>query len=243
MKIVILRAGDVLASVAARRGEFDELIRQTAGDAWSEWETIDVRSPDVELPHPRSAAAFVITGSASSVTERAPWMLRTEEFVRTLAAAEAPVLGICFGHQLVAQALGGEVIRNPRGREMGSVEVSVEVTVDPLFDGLPPRFLVQSTHVDTVGTLPPGARVLATTDLEPHAIFSFGRRIRCVQFHPEMDDDVMRGYVEARREAIAADGLDAEAIYRAVKPAPANGAILRNFLSRFLQVPSTHVRE
>src|SRR6185436_4711220 len=124
---------------------------------------------------------------ASSVTERAPWMLRTEEFLRGASAANVPILGICFGHQLLGQALGGRVEKNPNGREIGTVRLSLEDEArrDPLFGELPQAVDINMTHVDTVGVRPESARVLATTRLELTAAFRIeGRRTWGVQFHP-----------------------------------------------------------
>ena len=190
--------GDPVPAVAARRGPFERFIRGRAGDAWGRgrWATYEVRR-GAPLPGPRDADAFIMTGSSSSVTERAPWMLRAEELLRQIAAARVPMLGICFGHQMLAQALGGEVRRNPFGREIGTVRLT-RVADDPVFAGLPRVFDVHETHVDAVVKLPPGAEVLATTSLDPAAVFRVGGLIRGVQFHPELDADIMRGYVAAR---------------------------------------------
>ena len=232
--LVILRAGDAAAPVAERRGQFPSWIKREVGGAWSGgWIEHDIRIEGTPLPDARGAAGFIITGSSSSVTERAPWMLRAEAYLRDLVAADAPVLGICFGHQLLGQALGGEVVKNPRGREIGTVRVTVkrDAPADPLLGGLPESFHVNATHVDTVATLPKGARVLAETALEPNAIFAVGQRVRGVQFHPEIDADAMRGYVRARWEVIGKDGLDADAILRGVRETRENGQILKNFVT------------
>lgn len=231
MKIVVLRTGDVAPPVAEKRGEFYAWIRREAESVWAgEWEQVDVRAADVELPHPEAADGFIITGSSSSVTERAPWMLRTEELVRRISRAEVPLFGICFGHQLVAQALGGEVVRNPRGREIGTVEVIVKDAADPLLAGLAGSFAANATHVDTVGTLPPGARVLAETSLEPNAIFVVGETTKCVQYHPEIDGDAMLRYLDARAHFIRAEGGDPEAIKARSGDAPGGAETLRNFV-------------
>lgn len=232
MRVIVLRAGDAAAPVAVRRGEFFSWIRREGDPAWSgEWHEHDVRNVDVPLPAARDASAFVITGSSSSVTERAPWMLRTEELVRQIHEAEVPLFGICFGHQMIGQALGGLVGKNPNGREIGTVPVTmIEDADDPLLAGLPRTFTANHSHVDSVVTLPPGAVRLGYTSLEPNAIYAVGRTTKCVQFHPEFDGDSMRGYVEARAHLIDAEGLDSKAIHAQAVDAPHGAETLRNFL-------------
>ena len=243
MKLIVLRAGDAAAPVAARRGEFFSWITREVGDAWTgEWAEHDIRT-GAPLPGPRDADGFVITGSSSSVTERAPWMLRAEELVRGIAEAGTPLFGICFGHQMVGQALGGLVAKNPRGREIGTVDVRVvpHAPLDPIFTHLPPDalgFTANHTHVDSVVELPTGARLLATTDKEKHAAFSIGESIKCVQFHPEFDGDSMRGYVEARAHLIEGEGGDAQAILQGVADAPHGASTLRSFV-RHVVLPRT----
>ncbi len=236
MKLVVLRAGDAAAPVAARRGEFFSWIRREVGDTWGgEWHEHDVRT-DAPLPDARSAAAFIITGSSASVTERAPWMLRTEQLIRDVADAGTPLFGICFGHQLVGQALGGLVAKNPRGREIGTVEVRVlpHEPLDPILSGLGARFTANHTHVDSVVELPRGARVLAETDQEPPAAFAIGDRVKCVQFHPEIDGDAMRGYIEARAHLIEAEGRDPKPILAGAVDTPGGAETLRNFVRHVL---------
>ena len=232
MKLVVLRAGDAAPPVAARRGQFYSWIQREVGDTWKgEWAEHDVRT-DAPLPGVRDASAFIITGSSSSVTERAPWMLRIEQFIRDLADAGTPLFGICFGHQLVGQALGGLVAKNPNGREIGTVDVRVVAhePLDPILSGLGERFTANHTHVDSVVELPKGARVIAATDLEPNAAFSIGDKIKCVQFHPEFDGDVMRGYVEARAHLIEAEGIAPKPILARAADAPGGAETLRNFV-------------
>ncbi len=224
-----MRTGDAAAEVAARRGEYAKWIRDAVGDGYAgAWCEHDLRT-DVELPAISGVRGFIITGSSSTVTMRAPWMLRAEEYIRAIAASRAPLFGICFGHQLVAQALGGLVAKNPRGREIGTVRCRHVAPADPLFAGVPEEFDVNATHVDTVVRVPVGARILATTALEPVAAFAIGERIRCVQFHPEIDGDVMRGYIAGRAHLIRAEGSDADAIHAAATDAPHAARLLRNF--------------
>jgi GMP synthase (glutamine-hydrolysing) len=233
VKLLVLRAGDVAPALAERRGQYVDWIRREVGDAWTgEWAEHDVRT-EAPLPGPRDAAAFIMTGSSSSVTERAPWMLRAEELLRAIAREGTPFFGICFGHQMLGQALGGRVAKNPRGREIGTREVRLRPggePRDPIFRDLPERLLANHTHVDSVVELPAGARVLAETDLEPNAAFAIGDVVRAVQFHPEIDGDAMRAFVSARAPLIEGEGLDAAAILEAVRDAPDGAATLGNFV-------------
>jgi GMP synthase (glutamine-hydrolysing) len=231
--ITVLRTGDPVPSVVETRGQFADLIAETVGDLWpGDWASVDVRT-DAPLPDIDGSAAFVITGSSSSVTERAPWMLRVEEWIRKAHTKKTKLLGLCFGHQLIGQALGGDVQKNPRGREIGKVMLNA-ITDDPIFTGLPRSFFVHATHVDSVVKLPPEARLLAHTDLETHAAFAIGENVRAVQYHPEIDDGVMRSYIEARREGILNDKLDPDAIAAGIGGAVKNPAALRNFVTEIV---------
>jgi GMP synthase (glutamine-hydrolysing) len=231
--ILILRTGDVAPPIAEVRGQYPQWIRDTAGEAWSGgWIEHDART-DAALPELESAEAIVITGSSHSVTERAPWMLRAEAYARDAIARNVPLFGICFGHQLVAQALGGEVKKNPLGREIGTVRVR-HTGDDPIFRTLPEYFDANATHTDTVSRLPEGARLLAGSDLDATQAFAIGESTRCVQFHPEIDGDAMRRYVLARAHLIEAEGGNATAIHDRVTDAPQAAEILRNFVRHFV---------
>ncbi len=228
LPIAVLVTGKPVPSTEQSRGPFGALIRQAAQGAWpGEWRDYDCEAE--KLPPSRCFSALVITGSPASVTTRDPWMLRTEAYLRRAVAGGTPVLGICFGHQMLAQALGGGVRKNPRGREMGTVELEL-CEDDPLFD-VPERPLaVNMSHVDSVVRVPPGATALARTALEPNAALRFSERVWSVQFHPEFDGPVMRQYIEARRDIIAGEGLDPDAMLSSAGDAPFGAAVLRRFL-------------
>jgi GMP synthase (glutamine-hydrolysing) len=232
--IVVLVTGDPVPEARAKRGDFVDLIRQAApAFGTCEWAAHDVRGLDV-IPNLTGAAAVIVTGSAASVTEALPWMVRTGECLRALVALEVPLLGICFGHQLLGHALGGRVSLNPRGREMGSVALTREED-DPVI-GARGTATVNMTHLDSVVELPPGARRIAHTRQEPNAAVRFGRSVWGVQYHPEIDAAVMRSYFEARREVLLVEGFDIAAAEGAVVDAP-EGALV---ISRFLRFALAH---
>ena len=230
--IVIVKTGEPVPRVAERRGQFAELIREAIGDAWGGgYEVVDVRSE--EPPGADAAAAFVITGSAANVPHREPWMLKTEAWLRGVVAHGTPTFGICFGHQILAQALGGEVQRNPRGREIGTIHIE-RTAGAPIFEGVTPRFEAQVTHVDSVVRLPPGAVSLARSEREDHHAIRFSETCFGVQFHPEMDAEVMRAYVETRREILHGEGFRVDEMLAGIREVDAGRRTLSNFVRRFV---------
>ncbi len=209
------------------------MIQDAIGPVWDgAYGVADVRVADPASTE--GVAAFVITGSASNVPNREPWMLRTEAWLRRIVGEGVPVFGICFGHQILAQALGGEVIKNPRGREIGTKTISRRAH-DPIFEGLSDELRVNLTHIDTVDRLPPGAVSLASSALDDHQAIRFTETCYGVQFHPEIDGEIMRGYIETRREILAAEGLDPDALWSAVEDGRAGTEALRNFVRRFVR--------
>lgn len=227
-RLAVLITGAPLPHTEQRRGGFSELIRHQARGAWQE-EWLDVDLPhDVPLPLPRDLAGVIVTGSAAHLTDREPWMLRGLEWLRSLTDAGTPILGICFGHQMLGEALGGRVDRNPRGREIGSVQVRVSAP-HPL---LPKQQLTANmTHLDSIVELPPQAKVFATTDLEPFAAVEFAPRVWGVQFHPEVDGEVMRDYVGARMDALQAEGLNGDQILAEARDTPDSAAVIERFIA------------
>src|SRR4051812_2945497 len=177
----------------------------------------------------------VVTGSPLSVMENAPWMLRLGEDLLKVGAAGTPVLGVCFGHQLLARAAGGAVVQNPRGREIGTVRVQLTEAgrKDPLFaawaDGADVE--VQATHVDAVDPLPPGATVLASNENSAAQAFRISETVAGVQFHPELWAEAMRDLILSRRDKLAAEGRDARALADGVREVGA-GALLRAFAEK-----------
>lgn len=204
------------------------MIIETLGAAWDgDYVVFDARSDTP--PEPTSVDAIVITGSAANVPNREPWMLAMEAWLRAVVVAKTPTFGLCFGHQILAHALGGETVKNPRGREIGTIVIE-RLADDPLFDGLPTRFSAQATHVDTVGRLPEGAVALARSSRDDHQAVRFSPTCYGVQFHPEFDADVIRGYVETRREILANEGFGVDAMLDGIEDTALASRTLANFV-------------
>ncbi|MGC4092381.1 MAG: glutamine amidotransferase [Polyangiaceae bacterium] len=227
-RVAIVVTGEPIDSVRAARGGFANLMREALGASVAELVTLDARPG--RLPSLCEFDGVIVTGSAASVTERAPWIVDTERRLAECVAAGVYVLGVCFGHQLLAQALGGDVQRNPNGREIGSVALSL-CADDALLGAAGTQLCVNMTHVDSVLKLPPRARVLGSTVLDPYAALRFGERVWGVQFHPEIDAAAMAAYVKARRAALDGEGLDAAKILGEVEETPASRGVLARFVA------------
>jgi len=228
---LVVETGQPVPSMR-RHGRFAHWIRTAAGLSRGEAEVVDVQA--AEPPPHADYAGILVSGSGAMVSDREPWSERTADWLRDAVHDGAAVFGICYGHQLLAHALGGEVADNPRGIEMGTVELQLraEAADDPLFTGLPERFQAQATHVQSVLRAPRGAVLLASSALDECHAFRFGEHAWGVQFHPEFSAGHMRGYVAARRQRLAEAGHDPAAIHAGVRAAPDARRVLRRFVRR-----------
>jgi GMP synthase (glutamine-hydrolysing) len=228
--VAIVKTGVTIPSVAARRGDFEDWITAGLGLPAARIRVVRVFEGEA-LPDPRGLAGVVVTGSSAMVSDREPWSEATADWLGTAVAADTPVLGICYGHQLLAHGLGGRVTSNPRGRQIGTVAVALTAAArdDELLGMFPAALSAQASHTESVVDLPTGATRLASTDLDPNHAFRIGRVAWGVQFHPEFDADIVRGYLAARRDAILAEGIDADALVREVAEAADGTAVLRRF--------------
>ena len=231
LPFLVIETGQPVPSMR-RHGRFAHWIRTAAGLARGEVEAVDVQSR--EAPPARGYAGVIVSGSGAMVSDREPWSERTADWLRDAAHAGVPVFGICYGHQLLAHALGGEVGDNPHGIEMGTIDVTLlpQANDDPLFVGLPACIKAQASHLQAVLRLPAGAELLATSALDPWHAFRWGESSWGVQFHPEFSAGHMRGYIEARAEALRRGGQDAVALHGAVRAAPDARRVLRRFVRR-----------
>ncbi len=227
---LILETGQPVASMRRHRG-FPHWIRVAAGLEADDAVVVNVQAGET-LPTRDGFAGTIITGSAAMVTERHDWSERSAAWLRDAAQDGMPLFGICYGHQLLAHALGGEVGDNPAGREMGTIDLELHPHAgqDPLFAGLPERFPAQATHLQTVLRVPEGATVLARSSQDHVHAFRWGDRAWGVQFHPEFSATHMRGYVNARRDALSREGRCPKGVARGVSATPQARHVLRRFV-------------
>lgn len=227
--LLIIKTGRTLDRVPAHRGDFERWILECMELEPGAALCCEV-SAGACLPAAGDVSGVVITGSAAMVSDRLPWSEQTAEWLLD-TGDQLPVLGICYGHQLLAHAWGGSVDYHPRGREMGTTVVRTHAAAqdDPLFAGTSPQFPVHVTHQQSVLTLPAAATVLASNDFEPHHAVRFRERCWGLQFHPEFDAEVMRAYLDARAEPLTREGFDLAEMHAAVHETPEARAMLRSF--------------
>ena len=154
--------------------------------------------------------AWLITGSASGVYDPEPFIPPLIEFVRAAAEAQIPTVGICFGHQIVAQSLGGEAIKSDKGWGIGTHRYSLYERPVWLPETLAaPEFDTYVSHQDQVVALPPGAKVLAGNDFCPNAMLTVGNTILTLQSHPEMSSAYAGELYDVRRPRLGDARVDA----------------------------------
>lgn len=230
MTFLILQAGTPVPPLR-RHGGFPHWIRVAAGLDADDAVAIDIASEPP--PAADGFAGAIVTGSAAMVSHRDDWSERAAGWLRDAAEAGLPLFGICYGHQLLAHALGGRVDDHPQGREMGTIEVEVlpGAEGDPLFDGVPDVFAAHATHLQSVLEPPPGATLLARSAQDACQAFRWGDSAWGVQFHPEFSAAHMRGYVAARRDALLAEGRDPRAMSRNITATPHARRLMRRFVA------------
>ncbi len=233
-KFLLIKTGKTWDSIRARYGCFEDWLVAGLGVSHADVEVVSVFEGGLLPTHLDDVGSIIITGSPTMVTERLPW---SEAVARWLAfellerKTRVPVLGICYGHQLLAHALGGRVEYNPRGREIGTVEIRATAALadDPLLGEINFPLLAQVTHLQSVTELPPGAIHLASSALEPHHAFRFGETVWGVQFHPEFTADIMRAYLDVLGERMIGEGMDVAGALAGVRDTLAGAVMLRRF--------------
>lgn len=229
-KLFIIKVGTTFPATAEQYGDFDTWTLDGLGAAEVDTCILDAEN-GAALPPAADCAGVVVTGSHAMVTDNLPWSRNMEAWIPTLVDSGVPFLGICYGHQLLARSMGGEVGYHLGGQEIGTVEIQLlpESAQDALLHSLPPRFYVHATHAQSVLRLPPGATRLAANAYERHHIFRVGRRAWGVQFHPEYDGRIMRSYIREQAEALASAGRKVPELIDAVRETPTAEQVLRNF--------------
>ena len=211
MRIGILEAGRPPEAVAPKHGfypaMFEYILRPhiPADAAFASYAVID----DVFPISVTEQDAWLITGSAFGVYDDAPWIARLITFVQDAAAADVPIVGICFGHQIIAQALGGAAGKYDGGWGVGAHTYTLQSVPDWMPNGDEALFATYVSHQDQVTALPEKAELLASSAFCQNAMFSMGDQILAMQCHPEMPSAYVRDLYDIRRPRVGDAKIDA----------------------------------
>lgn len=201
LKLGILEAG-VTPPGLERFGAYPAMFRRLLGEDAYDYVEFDVR--DGVLPeHPEDCDGYIVTGSACGVYDRAPWIGRLADWLKA-ARGRAALVGICFGHQIMAHAFGGTVIKSPRGWGLGAHRYTV-VREEPWMGGAQ-SFVLPASHQDQVVKCPPDAELVAHSDFTPFGMLAYpGQRAFSLQLHPEFDVEFAAALVERIQGGDASD--------------------------------------
>lgn len=222
MKIGILQTGLVAPELAQEHGEYPDMFMRLLGGHGFDFETWSVVRDDFP-ERPEAAEGWLITGSKFGAYEDHPWIQRLEQLIRDIVAADKPLVGICFGHQIMAQALGGRVEKFSGGWAIGPQTYEFA-------DG--PR-TVQAWHQDQVTQAPEGAETVASNDFCRHAALLYPGKAYSVQAHPEIEAPYALGLVEVRGPGLIPEAQLAAA--RANIDMPLQSADLADQFARFFR--------
>jgi GMP synthase (glutamine-hydrolysing) len=226
--LLIIKAGETFAPTRKSLGDFEDWIIEKLGETEVPLSTVAAYR-GVPLPPGESVCGAIITGSHRMVSDCEPWSETIAAWLRR-QVNRLPLLGICYGHQLLAHACGGRVGYHPLGSEVGTVTVRLngEGMADPLFQGLR-EFPAHAAHRQTVLQLPPGAVCLASNSFEPHHAFRIGPQAWGVQFHPEFDERVAREYIIHQKTTLEGEKQDLLRLLASLQPTPEATALLGRF--------------
>ena len=224
MKVAVLETGRPPGNLAEEFGDYPAMFGELLGPGF-EIESFDVQAG--EFPKPAAHHVYMITGSPAGVYEDLPWIAPLEQFIRE--ADGAKMIGICFGHQVMAEALGGHVEKSDKGWGAGLHHYNV-VRSEPWIDTAG-AIAIPASHQDQVVIQPPNTDVVAASDFTPFAALAWSDRPAIsFQFHPEFSPAFAKALIEKRYDAVP----NPDAAIASLDAPNDNGRVgqwIRNFLN------------
>jgi GMP synthase (glutamine-hydrolysing) len=227
-RIGILKTGHAPDVVLGELGDYDAMFERLLEGEGFAFDAYDV--VDGEFPESAEAAdGWLITGSRHGAYEDHDWIPPLERLIREVRAANRPLVGVCFGHQIVAQALGGTVVKHPDGWRVGATPYEI--------DGQP--YTLNAWHQDQVVVPPPGLEVVGHAEGCEIAALRAGQHLFTIQPHPEFGRTMMDRLIEYRAPGIVPEPLRAHA--RARLDAPTDHAAMAHVIAETLRKGARHV--
>lgn len=236
--LLIVQMGSPPDELRRELGEQSAWFHTALGD---QAKNIIVVRPDLqeELPDESEFSAAVITGSWAMVTDHDDWSDRTSAWAKGLIESGKPLLGVCYGHQLMADVMGGVVDYHPDGRELGTLPITLNAqgVKDPFFGQLPRVFNAHLTHMQSVLTPPPGVQALGSSSHDAYQILRYGPNVFSVQFHPEFNVEILQACIAKRDAVLEEEGFDLPTLRLGIKETPFARQVLLKFASMYWGSP------
>ena len=224
MKVAILETGVPPPPLAEQFGSYPEMLARLLGPEF-EFETFDAQN--CNFPESGAHDAYLITGSPAGVYDPLPWIAPLQQFIR--GAVDGKMVGVCFGHQVMAEALGGHVEKSEKGWGTGLHSYEI-VDPQPWLDGEGP-VAIPASHQDQVVRQPPNTHVVAKSDFTPFAALAWtDRPAISFQFHPEFSPAYAKALIEKRYDRVN----DPDAAIASLD-APNDSARVGGWIRRFLK--------
>jgi len=230
MKVGILMTGRPPRPAIAQFGTYPDMFMGLLGAEAYDWRTY--AADEGELPAaPEACDGYIVTGSSAGVYDPEPWIGELLDFLRA-AKGRAKLVGVCFGHQVMAQAFGGQVIKSPKGWGIGEHDYRL-LSREPWMDG-GTTMRLPASHQDQVVSLPPGAEVIAASDFTPFAALAWrDQPAISMQPHPEFEPAYAAALIEARRGRVYPDDVAERAL--ATLQGPDDRARVGRWIDAFLR--------
>ena len=208
MKIGLLKCDTVSSKMMGLAGDFSDMFKVLFSDFTPGIELVVYDVTCSEYPSSLDEVdGFISTGSRYSVYDNEPWVLGLRDFVKTLHEKKKKHIGICFGHQMIAHAIGGVTVKSDRGWGVGMKKVNI-IKKMPWMDPPLDEYDLNVTHMDQVEKLPPGAVHLGVNSHCPYSMFQVGDHFLSMQAHPEFDAPFVKELILYRAEKIGKEIVD-----------------------------------